>query len=116
MFKRLTSRIRRIVERIKENMEQVGLTIAATAIPIGLTVFVFGIMGENKSIQWVALSLIGIGFVSLFISLYYLWRRERKEDIKFNTIHRDINNAISAINKLTNEIRQERNDRNNSNS
>jgi hypothetical protein len=109
----MTNLLRRIAGRIKNNMEQIGLTIVAISIPTGLTLFIIGISDKDNVMQNGGIGMVLLGFLALFVSLYYLWKKDRKEDLKFYALIKELRNVNNNMSDFINEIRQERNERNN---
>ncbi len=112
--------LKKLIGRIKENMEMFLMTIGSVTIPLGFVVLFSG--RESKDTFWLVAGLVLVlfGLMAWFVVSKIVRQREiqdAREKIYFaqqlENIRKDI---VSSIKELIDEIRQDRNERNKSNS
>jgi hypothetical protein len=112
MIKWFASLIRRIVGRLKEYMTLALMTAGTIFIPLGVYMMVEGTLWP----LWVGKCVLGVGFLALMTANVFaiLDRRQEMKEKQLQT--RQLENIridiVTSVNGLVNEIRQERNERN----
>ena len=107
----------KMVRGIKENMSMLYMGITAIFIPVGVSFLIMGTQADANRLPYMVIGSLSyfIGVFAWFLA-YKEYKSEKSEaDIKYLTQLRMLsqmgNDYIAEIRNLTNEIRQDRNER-----
>lgn len=105
--------LKKLIGRLKRNMDVIALTGSTIAIPFGFTFLFIASQEGNAFLEVMAICVAVTGLAMWALAMIIIRNKVKNSELETEAFIGLLMNIDTGIHNLVNEIRQERNERNN---